>query len=434
MAQTYVKELSELFSNKDGDSLVEYMYFVPSGSDDLALLQSQLRSVPDLEKLVDANFEADSNAVREFVVQYLILVKRHYNAQDYETLYAGFHEFFSSLVAAYNGPDAFWMSALVRQLCQVLVQTAKKTDLQHPVKLKDRKTQDAARQLTRVFNVMLSDRNPMPRSKKAMVLWAANQAFAIYFKSHTVRLCQTFISNIETAGIQLSQYPKGQQITYRYYVGRYYLFQHQLRKAEAELAYAFLHCPVASFENRRLCFLYLVAARLPLGILPTQDLLDKYQLSDQFTDLMNAILAGNFIAFEQSLAATVAFHLKTGNYMILRERVQIITFRCLFRKVHLVTSSQRLSFQDCLAALKFSTGDNSYTLYDVESNLVSLIDQGYIKGYIAHDQQVVILSKTNAFPQVDTVVRNESENSAAEEQVFMETPFAGVDGADSQWL
>jgi hypothetical protein len=43
-------------------------------------------------------------------------------------------------------------------------------------------------------------------------------------------MCQTFISNIRTGGLDLEMFPIAQQVTYRYYLGRYSLYHGKLRE------------------------------------------------------------------------------------------------------------------------------------------------------------------------------------------------------------
>lgn len=43
-------------------------------------------------------------------------------------------------------------------------------------------------------------------------------------------MCRTFISHLAKENIQIDMFPKSQQVTYRYYLGRYYLFESQVRK------------------------------------------------------------------------------------------------------------------------------------------------------------------------------------------------------------
>jgi nuclear mRNA export protein PCID2/THP1 len=50
------------------------------------------------------------------------------------------------------------------------------------------------------------------------------------FQLRQIRMCRTFISHLAKENVQIEAFPKSQQVTYRYYLGRYYLFESQVRK------------------------------------------------------------------------------------------------------------------------------------------------------------------------------------------------------------
>lgn len=98
------------------------------------------------------------------------------------------------------------------------------------LKGKARKANTAARLLSKVFNIMLADRSPIDTSKRQGIFHVTNLAFKVYFRLNSMRMCQTFISNIRTGGLELDMFPISQQVTYKYYLGRYALYNGQLKK------------------------------------------------------------------------------------------------------------------------------------------------------------------------------------------------------------
>ncbi|RUS19925.1 hypothetical protein BC937DRAFT_86696 [Endogone sp. FLAS-F59071] len=260
-----------------------------------------------------------------------------------------------------------------------------------------------------------------------------------------------YVKRIESANIDMNDYPAGQQVTYKYYVGRYHLFQHQLRKvvsedyldvscytlyyciffhdypllimmashvdcqllqsriqAEADLEFAFRRCTKYHYENKRHIFIHLLTVKLILGYIPTPALLARYGLTVPFADLIKAMLSGNVAQYTAVLDAHMEWFLRTSNYMLLRERGKVVVWRNLFKKVYNITRNPtrngppQIRIDHCLIALRLSTLD-SYDYMDAESLLVSLLDQGYLKGYIQHYLHIVVLSKQNPFPPVATV-------------------------------
>lgn len=94
---------------------------------------------------------------------------------------------------------------------------------------KARKANLAARLVSKVFNIMLADRSPIETSKRQGIFHITNLAFKVYFKLDSVRMCQTFISNINSGGLDLDMFPISQQVTYKYYIGRYALYHGRLQ-------------------------------------------------------------------------------------------------------------------------------------------------------------------------------------------------------------
>lgn len=69
----------------------------------------------------------------------------------------------------------------------------------------------------------------METSKRQGIFHITNLAFKLYFKLNNVRMCQTMISNIRTGGVDLDEFPISEQVTYKYYLGRYSLFHGRLK-------------------------------------------------------------------------------------------------------------------------------------------------------------------------------------------------------------
>ncbi|RUS32590.1 hypothetical protein BC938DRAFT_474998 [Jimgerdemannia flammicorona] len=216
----------------------------------------------------------------------------------------------------------------------------------------------------------------------------------------------------------MNDYPVGQQVTYRYYVGRYYLYQHQLRKAEKELEFAFRRCTRHHYKNKRHILIHLLTAKLILGYRPTSQLLERYKLVDLFGPLIQAMLSGNVAQYVTALDAHMEWFLRMKSYLLLKERGKVIVWRNLFRKVYLITrepNRNKIRMENCLIALRISTQDPSYDEMDTEALLVTLLDQGYMKGYLHHYQSIAVMSNQRPFPPVASVhvtteVYDESQN------------------------
>ncbi|OAD72306.1 hypothetical protein PHYBLDRAFT_181790 [Phycomyces blakesleeanus NRRL 1555(-)] len=356
------------------------------------------------ESIVNRVLEDQSSALSEFVCAYLVVLR---NLKDPSIIdvYDHYANFYSTLVPVFNGADTFYQVSLVRRLSSELVSLAFLADNHENLKGKARKTNSAARLLSKIFNIMLADRAPMEESKRQGIFHITNLAFKAYFKLDSIRLCQTLISNIRTGNVNIDIYPIAQQVTYRYYLGRYYLYSNLLRKADECLSFAFDKCTFQQWNNKRLILKFLIPCRIILGKFPSMQLLTKYQLVIPFAGLIQTLKSGNLYEYLNHLDVHFGFFYKTFTYVMLRERGTVLVWTCLLRRLSQIVVAERnvMTFDHCHLALSKSTQDPTLDMQDTESILVSLVSQRYIRGYLYHQKRLLVLSKTAPFPPISAI-------------------------------
>jgi len=201
----------------------------------------------------------------------------------------------------------------------------------------------------------------------------------------------TTLANIANSGAQLSDFPMSQQVTHRYYLGRYSLYQLDLRRAEAHLAFAFRNCPAPNrnpgeneviYRNSRLTLIYLTACRLCLGRFPSQQLLQMYDLEPYFAPLMHAVRVGNLELLNKTLNSPdlMSWLVKKELFFLLKEKLAVLCWRSLIRKICIVSRSPsdtqlRVQLPSLLNVVQKLTGDPTYDIGDVECIAASLLDQ-----------------------------------------------------------
>ncbi|CAH1781380.1 unnamed protein product [Owenia fusiformis] len=259
----------------------------------------------------------------------------------------------------------------------------------------------AAELLMGCFRVCASDnRASVDDSKKWGMLNLVNQLFKIYFKINKLHLCKPLIRAIDSLPIK-DKFTISQMITFRYYVGRKAMFDSDFKSAEEYLSFAFQRCHKHSKTNKRLILIYLLPVKMLLGHMPKQSLLQKYDLT-QFSDVAQAVSSGNLLQLNSALQKNEAFFIKCGIYLIL-EKLKIITYRNLFKKVYLIMGTHQLpidSFTTALRMMEVEDIDND----EVQCIVANLIYEGKIKGYISHQHQKLVVSKQNPFPPLSTVM------------------------------
>ncbi|KAF1453849.1 PCI domain-containing protein 2, partial [Spheniscus mendiculus] len=241
----------------------------------------------------------------------------------------------------------------------------------------------AAELLMSCFRVCASDtRAGIEDSKKWGMLFLVNQLFKIYFKINKLHLCKPLIRAIDSSNLK-DEYSMAQRVTYRYYVGRKAMFDSDFKQAEEYLSFAFEHCHRSSQKNKRMILIYL----LPVKML----LVSRCYFSNE----------GNLLLLNDALTKHETFFIRCGIFLIL-EKLKIITYRNLFKKVYLLLKTHQLSLDAFLFALKFMQVDD-VDIDEVQCILANLIYMGHIKGYISHQHQKLVVSKQNPFPPLSTV-------------------------------
>lgn len=185
---------------------------------------------------------------------------------------------------------------------------------------------------------------------------------------------------------------------YRYYLGRYYLSQQQFRRSRSHLLWSFTHCANNAPHNKRLILIYLITASLPLGILASQELIHISGLAVPFQQLIQALVKGDYRSYHRHLKQQEAWLDTFQITLYLEQRCDMVLYRSLFRRVYLLSmdSTQKtpnVRFTRLLAAIRWATDVDSWDLMDIEALCVSMIDAGYIKGYIHHINKVLVLDK-----------------------------------------
>ncbi|ORZ27204.1 hypothetical protein BCR41DRAFT_346492 [Lobosporangium transversale] len=370
----------------------------------------------------------DNRPLRDLITNYLIFtIASALETSSMVDVYDLISACYRSFLSLYSAADAQWLTPLLMNLSYSLIRWANFADEEQP-NAKELKISDAASSshLSKALHIVIGDKstNQIENSKRRALYYLANLTFRAYFKLRSTRLIPTVMANISNAGAALSEYPMSEQVTYRYYVGRYHLYQLDLRRAESDLAFAFRNCPdlshddednndgnMIAFKNGRLILIYLTACRLCLGRMPSVQLLQEYGLDTYFEPLKKAIKLGDLSLLDQKLMSPelMSWFVEKELFFLLKEKLQVLCWRSLIRKTCLVSRKptdppqMRVQLYALLTIVRALTQDDSYDIYDVECITASLLDQGYIKGYIHSRKKILVLGKTNPFPIVYSV-------------------------------
>lgn len=285
---------------------------------------------------------------------------------------------------------------------------------------KNRVSEDAARQINRLFGLCFSDRAPLEESRKWGLYYIANLLFKVYFKVNSLSLCKNVLRSLAATNTDmapLSSFPKAHQVTFNYYAGVVHFLEENYAKAEEYLTLAWQLCSRKAAKNRQLILTYLIPCHLlTANQLPTPATLAQYpRLEQLFAPLVKAIKQGDLAGFDLALDAGEPEFVKRRIYLTL-ERSKDICMRNLLRKVFVVGGfdplkegqtdadrmrRSRISVAEFAAAMSLSRNLGPREVIDVDEVECLLANQIYknmMKGYISRQHGMVVLNKKGAFP------------------------------------
>ncbi|PSN41832.1 hypothetical protein C0J52_14506 [Blattella germanica] len=236
-------------------------------------------------------------------------------------------------------------------------------------------------------------------TKRWGMLALVNQLFKVYFRINKLHLCKPLIRAIDSSPFK-DHFALGQRITYRYYVGRKAMFDSDYKLADEFLTFAFQRCHKTCWRNKRLILIYLIPVKMLLGNMPSKAVLEKYDLM-QFLEVVQAVKQGNVLRLNNVIKQHEAFFIKCGIYLLL-EKMKVLTYRNLFKKVYLLMKTHQIPLEALLTALKYME-ITDLDLDETQCIVANLIYEGKIKGYISHLHKKLVVSKQNAFPTLSTL-------------------------------
>lgn len=261
--------------------------------------------------------------------------------------------------------------------------------------------------ITRGFTLVKKDRKPLtdPNTRKRTLFAVTNVLFKIYFKLNTLQLCGKLINLVETRDTMenLTMFPVSDVVTYKYYVGRLKMFEDQYEEARECFQFALKHCPRQNIRNRQLILINLVPIEMVLGVMPTQKVAELYDLHTM-VELGEAVKKGDLRSFNAIVETYRPTFIRLGIYLVV-EQLKAIVYRNLFKRIHKITDSTRLSVPMFQSVVKMLGEDME--LDEIECVLSNLIFKNIVKGYLSHQKRIMVIGKSDPFPITSIVVKKQ---------------------------
>ncbi len=264
--------------------------------------------------------------------------------------------------------------------------------------------------LTNGFTAVAKDRTPVtnPSAKKLAIFVVTNVLFKIYFKLNTLHNATKLINVVEGPGSvlgSLTLFPVCDVVTYKYYIGRLRMFEDNFEEARECLQLALRYTPSSQHMNRQRILASLIPVEMSLGVMPTFLVSAKYGLDEYFI-LAQAAIQGNIRDFEDCMQLNRISLIRLGVFLVL-ERVKLITYRNLFKKVLTIVDTSRPSLSSFQRAINWLSSEE-IDLDQVECIIANLIFQKKLNGYISHGNRMLVVSKKNPFPKENIIKPNDS--------------------------
>ncbi|CDR87275.1 related to CSN12-COP9 signalosome (CSN) subunit [Sporisorium scitamineum] len=270
----------------------------------------------------------------------------------------------------------------------------------------NKRLEECARQLNKAFTACIADRNPdLNESRKWGTYEVVGMVFRTYFRLKSVSLCRNILRAISAAALpDLGEFPKSQQVTFRYYVGVLAFLNEEYARAEGELEEALMGCHGGARRNQVMILRWLIPVKLLRGLIPHPGLMrDGLEV---YAPFIEAVRTGNIHLFDTSLTHHSPHLVKISTFIAI-EHSRHITLRTLLKRISLSLpppTPTRIPLPLIHRATSSPIVKLEYSQMELEWVLATLIGKGYVKGYIAHERGVLVLSKGLAFPRVGDVV------------------------------
>ncbi|KAN0126748.1 hypothetical protein V8E52_000388 [Russula decolorans] len=337
----------------------------------------------------------------EIAIQY-VLVITHVAKQRYADAFKEHTQLVNLFLRFFTNNSGWTLPALFATL-RDLRDLAFDADVQaRDLSQKSDCMEEAARIISKAFSNCVTDRSSSYQmSRKWGVYYVVGLVLKSYFRVRRISLSKSILraleANRDIPG--LHEYPRAHQVTYRYYLGMLGFLNEDYAKSEQELTFAFYNCHLEARNNQERILTYLIPLRILRGHLPSTELLSRFpDLDELYTPFISAIRKGDIQGFDSALDKFER-RLIDLNIWLTLEKAREICIRGLFRRVWVVSEkSNRIPVAMFHCSLRVSGMDVS--LEEAECLVANMVYKGYMRGYMSHEKQMVVLANTNAFPRL----------------------------------
>ena len=434
---SYLKQMTIAFQEKDidpiraGQTLSTCFRFFPSSS--TSRRRRPMEKVEEeterkRKKIIQELTESSSSDMKQTIldaynqdqsilIRYVNVFASHRivsdllsNEEDSEFAFEEQCHLFDSFVSIYSN-DHNWIVPSMCRIVRNLIVLANRADISVSKKNGPRFRSEkyllrCKEKVRTVFSKTISDRKGREQNRKIALVEIAHQLLRLNFKVNTLQQCfsvlKTMNPMLRSSQYPLEGFPKSHSVPYMYYLGRLRLSEGNYVEAEECLDFAYDRCHVDAKNNRRNILYYAIPVKMVRGVLPTLEALTNHGLTKEFGELIRTVRTGNIHAFDAILQRDQERWIAKGIYFLLVEWVRFIVLRNLLKRIWTIRTQKnaRVRVLDVSRVLYPNEDDLSSKRDETECMLANLIYRQYVRGYIHHQCQVLVLSKKVPFPKL----------------------------------
>ncbi|KAJ1735208.1 COP9 signalosome (CSN) subunit [Coemansia biformis] len=333
-----------------------------------------------------------------------------YRSGDFVDAYTRQLSAYHAYLRAFRNMARWGIGALL-SLCKDLCDVARRADAQLAgTDALGSKVEEATRAINQGFSLCMTDReSDLNKSRKWGTYRMANILFGLYRQLNAHNLCDSMIRAIKASELpELGSFPMSDQVTFRFYRGMLAFRSENYQPARDDLLFALEHCHRDAYGNKIRILTYLTPILMAEGKMPQSRLMRRYPpVKALYGELAKAARAGDLRRFDELLLEKEQLLVSAGTFLA-AERVRRVATRELLRRIHFICgSTSRVSFQQFRDGF-VAAGLTDTTVPEIEAILADMVYDGYIKGYLAHDHGVAVLSKQQPFPSLRSVLQGAS--------------------------
>ncbi|KAH7375772.1 PCI domain-containing protein [Plectosphaerella cucumerina] len=365
----FLSQVRGFVKAQDGDELRKWLLVEPNASQTYHDLAAEVRSTfqrdsKSLENTIERHLPEDDDVPEgqatpwpsfvTFMVDYIAF----WRDVDFDDLLRA-HSLLSGLVNScgtafthptYGGMLLNTAMSLCETLARLTMMVYRRPEIASSLRAGDPEddksiAETSAEIIQKVFTTCLTDRTSgrfsKPEGKKVGVYMFANLVLKLLFACRRTHLAKQIFTNISTNSPPLSLYPAAQRVTFLYYLGRFNLSNCHFVRAALCLERAYLETPAQLSSHRQTILTYLIPANMLLGRLPSAHLLSRPEaaafLASVFSPMCTAIRKGDFLLFQETLAAHEDWLFEKGLLIFLTYRLRPLLWRSMTRRTFLLT-------------------------------------------------------------------------------------------------